>query len=83
MNKHTLEYWKSQLDEIWLDSIKLVHRNKDIDKVIEYAYIDLLSQPDRINTASASDFKRLVNSWLSNRKPELTKVKPKRDISNL
>lgn len=75
----SLEYWKSTLDEIWLSNIKYVHRGKDIDKIIEYAFCDLMSQ-ERIETATASDFKRLVNSWLSNRKVE---VKSKRDISKL
>jgi len=75
-----LEYWKSQLDEIWLEAIKSIHRNKNIDQIIEFAFLDLISQ-ERVKTATASDFKRLVNSWLSNRKPELNKQK--RDISNL
>lgn len=80
MERMTLDYWKNQLDPIWLEAIKMVHRNKDIDKVIEFAFIDLISQ-ERVETATASDFKRLVNSWLSNRKAEEKKVK--RDISKL
>jgi hypothetical protein len=83
MNNTTLDYWKSQLDEIWLDAIKSIHRNKDIDQVIEYAYLDLLSQPERLNTATASDFKRLVNSWLSNRKAEQIKVDQRERMKNL
>jgi hypothetical protein len=77
--RHKLEYWKEQLDEIWMDNIRYVHRGKDIDKIIEYAFIDMISQ-DWFQRATASDFKRLVNRWLSNRKSE---VKVKRDISNL
>ena len=72
--RFTINYWKQQLDPIWLDAIKMVHRNKDIDRIIEYAFIDLISQ-ERVETATASDFKRLVNSWLSNRKAEKTNVK--------
>lgn len=77
----TLIYWKNQLDPIWLEQMKMIHRGKNIDAVIELAYGDLISQDERLKNADASDFKKLVNSWLSNRKPELNKVK--RDISNL
>lgn len=79
--RFTLDYWKQQLDELWLSNIRYVHKGKDINKVIEFAFLDLLSQDNRIETATASDFKRLVNSWLSNRKPE--QIKGKRDISKL
>jgi hypothetical protein len=79
-DKMNIEYWKQQLDEIWLNNIRYVHKGKDIDKIIEYAYIDLISQ-DRVENATASDFKRLVNSWLSNRRPPKENVK--RDLSKL
>lgn len=71
--RFTVEYWKKQLDEIWLSNIRYVHKGKDIDKIIEYAFLDLISQDERLERATASDFKRLVNSWLSNRKPEQKK----------
>lgn len=80
-DKFRIEYWKQQLDPMWLDAIKMVHRNKNIDEGIEYAFADLISQPERLERATASDFKRLVNGWLANRKGEKKMVK--RDISNL
>lgn len=67
MNKQSLDYWKSQLDEIWLEQMKMIHKGKNIDEIIGYAFGDLLSQPERLEKADASDFKRLVNSWLSNK----------------
>ncbi len=78
--RFTLAYWKSQLDAIWIEQMKMIHRGKDLDTIIEHAYGDLISQ-ERVETATASDFKRLVNSWLSNRKGEKKIVK--RDLSNL
>ena len=69
-------------DSIWWETMTMVHRGKNIDEVLGYAYLDMLSQPERFKNATMNDFKRLVNGWLSNRKP----VKPsivKRDISNL
>lgn len=61
----------------------MIHRGKDIDKIIELAYGDLISQDERLERATASDFKRLVNSWLSNRKPEPTKIDQRERFKNL
>ncbi len=44
--------------------------------------MDLISQPERMETATASDFKRLVNSWLSKTKAEKKNVKLV-DLTNL
>ena len=80
----TLEQFTKEVksDSIWWETMTMVHRGKNIDEVLGYAYLDMLSQPERFKNATMNDFKRLVNGWLSNRKP----VKPsviKRDISNL
>ncbi len=82
MKKNTIEYWKSLLDEIWLDQIAMIHKGKDVDEIIGFAYMDLISQPERMETATASDFKRLVNSWLSKTKAEKKNVKLV-DLTNL
>ena len=79
--RFNIQYWKSQLDQIWLEQMKMIHRGKNLDQIIEYAYGDLISQ-DRVETATASDFKRLVNSWLSNRKSE-SGIKKRKDLSHL
>lgn len=70
MNRLTLDYWKSQLDEIWLEQMAMVHKGKNIDEIIGYAFADLISQPERLEKADASDFKRLCNSWLSKTRPD-------------
>lgn len=80
----TLEQFTQELksDSIWWETIMMVHRGKNIDECIGFAYLDLIAQPERFKQATVNDFKRLVNGWLSNKKP----VKPafvKRDISNL
>lgn len=77
--KNTLEYWRSQLDEIWLEQMQMIHKGKDMEEIIGYAYADLISQPERMERANASDFKRLVNSWLSNKRP----MKPKTKLLDL
>lgn len=69
MNRLSLDYWKSQLDDRWLEAMAMVHKGKNIDEIIGYAFADLMSQPERLEKADASDFKRLVNSWLSNKRP--------------
>jgi hypothetical protein len=67
-------------DELWIESLQVTHKGKNIEQAVNEAYQHLLSTPTRYANSDQSDFKRLVNSWLSNRKSE---VKVKRDISKL
>ena len=75
MDKKNIDYWKSLLDEIWLEQITMIHKGKDIEAIIGFAFMNLLSQPERLERSDASDFKRLVNSWLSKTKAEKKNVK--------
>lgn len=68
IDKMSFDYWKSQLDEIWLERISMVHRGKDIERGILEAFGDLISQPERLEQSNANDFKKLVNSWLANQR---------------
>ena len=68
MDKMNPDYWKSQLDERWLEVMTIVHRGKDIDRGILEAFGDLVSQPERLERSTSNDFKKLVNSWLANQK---------------
>lgn len=68
MDKMSFDYWKSQLDEQWLEAMAFVHRGKDIERGITEAFGDLISQPERLEQSSANDFKKLVNSWLANQR---------------
>lgn len=82
-SRMTIEYWKSQLDEIWLSNVACVHKGKDIDEIIGFAFMDLISQPQRLETATGEDFKRLVNSWLSNKRPQVKKPSNRLDLTNI
>jgi len=68
INKMSLDYWKSQLDEQWLEAMAFVHRGKDIERGISEAFGDLVSQPERLEQSTSNDFKKLVNSWLANQR---------------
>lgn len=70
MDKTSFDYWNGTLDEIFLDTMKMVHRGKDIDQAVKESYAHLISDPLRLANANPSDFKRIVNSWLSNKRPE-------------
>lgn len=84
MDKMSFDYWKSQLDEIWLERISMVHRGKDIDRGILEAFGDLISQPERLEQSSANDFKKLVNSWLANqRRPKVIQQSDRLKFSDL
>lgn len=77
MNRLSLDYWKSQLlaDEYWMQCMQMIHKGKDIEGIIGFAFADLMSQPERMAKADINDFKRLVNSWLSNKRPDNGKRK--------
>jgi hypothetical protein len=63
-----LDYWKSQLDELWLENMRMIHKGKNIDEAIEQSFGYLISDEQRLNVSDSSDFKRLVNGWLSNKR---------------
>jgi len=75
MNKYELDYWKSNLDELWLERVSMIHKGKDLDLAIEYSFIHLLSDETRLLNSDTSDFKRLVNSFLINQKPQKLRKK--------
>ena len=70
MNKMSIDYWKSLLDEMWLEQMQMIHKGKDINKAIEESYGYLICDPDRLSVTDSSDFKRLINGWLSNKRPD-------------
>jgi len=67
IEKQTLAYWQSTIDEIYLDTMRMVHPGKNIDQGIKEAYAHLLADPSRLNATEPSDFKRLLNGWLANK----------------
>ena len=60
------KYWRDLVDDIYFEKLEMIHKGKDVHNAIEKAYLDLLAQPERMARTTASDFKRLVNAWLSN-----------------
>lgn len=77
-------YQELQKDEAWINTMKYLHKGKDIEQGIREAYGHLIADDDRHKNSNMSDFKRLVNSWLSNKRfPRENAVKVKRDLSNL
>lgn len=61
----TFELLRSWINESYRETLEMIHPGKDIDQAIKEAYGHLASDERRLQTATASDFKRLVNSWLS------------------
>jgi uncharacterized protein YdaU (DUF1376 family) len=61
-------WFKSQIDEIYLNNIQLTHKGKNIDEAISQAYAHLAADPERLQNMTASDCKRFLNGWLSNMK---------------
>lgn len=82
-DKMNLDYWKSQLDELWLENMRMIHKGKNIDEAIEQSFGYLISDELRLHNSDTSDFKRLVNGWLSNKRPEQKKVGQRIDLRNI
>lgn len=84
MERTTLEFWRSQCDEIWLETMQMIHPGKDIEQAIRQSYGHLIASPARLQTSTASDFKRLVNTWLANSRAEKPRFKQQgADLTNL
>ena len=82
-DKMNILFWTSQLDEIWLDTMRMIHPGKDIDQAIRESYGHLIASPARLQSSTGSDFKRLVNTWLSNSKTVAPKKTIGADLTNL
>lgn len=70
MNRTDFSYWESQTDEKWRETMAMIHKGKDVDGAMKEAFGYLVSDPIRLANTDAGDFKRLVNGWLSNKRPE-------------
>lgn len=68
--KLTLEYWQTQMDESWRETMTMVHRQKDIPRAIKEAFGHLISDPERLMRSETWDFKKTVNYFLIFQKPE-------------
>lgn len=76
-----LTWFKSQLDDIFLDRMKLLHNGKNIEQAIKEAYGHLLASD--INQADRRRCQTLLNSWLSNQKPSKNQGIEEKDFLNL
>jgi hypothetical protein len=60
-----LSWYKSQFDEIYLESMAMTHKGKDINQAILESYNHLAADDLRLHNAESSDCKKLLNTWLS------------------
>ena len=70
IDKMTLQYWRDQLDERWLETMAMLHKGKSVDQAVNESFGYLISDETRLQNSDISDFKRLVNGWLSNKRPD-------------
>lgn len=73
MTNLSFEHWRNHLDSLWVDTMKTVHRNKDIEQAAKEAWADCLSR-ELLQTMNSSDVKTYVHRWLCNSRE--IKVKP-------
>lgn len=55
-------------DTLWMETLKYVHKGKDIEQGIKEALMHLIADPERLEKATLSDRKKLVNSWMSTKR---------------
>jgi hypothetical protein len=65
-NTKTLDWFKNQIDSIFMESMKMNHKGKDIDQAIKDSYAHMAADPHRLARAEPSDCKKLLNTWLTN-----------------
>lgn len=68
-------------DEYWMDTMATIHRGKDLEQAIRESFGHLIADEDRHKNSTLADCKRLVNSWLTNKR--FPKENVKRDLSKL
>ncbi len=61
-------WFESQIDEIYLERMKMNHRGKDIRRAIIDSFAYLSADEERLKNTDASDCKKLLNTWLTNQK---------------
>jgi len=76
-------HFRSMLDEIFIDTMKMVHRGKDIEQATKEAYGYLSCDPERMKQTDQADFKRLVNGWLANKRFPKQQGKKLINLNNL
>lgn len=64
----TLDWFKNQIDDIYLENLKMTHPGKDIDQALKEAYNHVASDSLRLQNLDGAGAKRLLNTWLTNSK---------------
>lgn len=67
-SEKTLEWFVSQIDEIYLENLKYTHKGKDIQQAVKEAYAHVASDSLRLKNLDGAGAKKLLNTWLANTK---------------
>lgn len=77
-------WFESHFDELFLEQMQMTHKGKDVARAIGESWAHLSADPLRLHNADGSDCKKLLNTWLSNMKPEIKEHrKPTFDLKSL
>ncbi len=73
--KLKIDFWKKAIksDEYWCEVAQMNHKGKDLDKAIAESFLHASSDKNRLVKMDIGDFKKLLNTWLSNTKSDRTK----------
>jgi len=62
----TLAWFESQIDDMFLENLKMTHKGKDVNQAIKESYNHVASDSLRLHNLDGAGAKRLVNTWLTN-----------------
>lgn len=68
-NTNKKEYFLEILkDELWVESVSMTHRGKNVEQAAKEAHDWLMSDSTRYINSDHTDFKKIVIGWLSNKR---------------
>ena len=68
-------WFLEQIDEIFLEQMRILHQGKNIEEAARQAFGHLCADEKKLKRADRADVQKLLNTWLSN-----TKIKPEKNV---
>ena len=68
IEERTLAWFEKQIDEIFLETLKMNNKDKDIPQAIKDSFAHLAADSHRLAIIDQAGCKKLVNTWLSNQR---------------
>ncbi len=64
----TLAWYREQFDEMFMETLQITHKDKNINQAILESYAHLISDKIRLHNIDTSGCRKLLNTWLTNQR---------------